>query len=172
MMLYPVLIFCFITAFRFGRAFPSQLKKLPSPHPAFPAPLSPPTPIKAAPNVPLPPTKFISTSYQRPAKVSSVVVAWLLLAGRAQAMDLDKGAALFQRNCALCHAGGATVFVSSGTKTLNKLDLELNNYATKEDIVTLLAKGKGLMPPYLGASDQDMLDVAEFVLEKATQGTW
>ena len=63
------------------------------------------------------------------------------------------------------------MFVSSGTKTLSKLDLELNNYATKEDIVKLLVKGKGLMPPYLGASDQDMQDVAEFVLDNANEGT-
>ena len=138
----------------------------------------PPPPTKFAP---LPPGKFDPSSSQRLTKptptspvkiVASIVVAWLIHAGSAQAKDLDKGATLFQKNCALCHAGGATVFVSSGTKSLSKLDLELNNYATKEDIVKLLVKGKGLMPPYLGASDQDMQDVAEFVLDKANEGTW
>jgi cytochrome c6 len=182
MMYKFVIVFCLLICFglcetlRLGPV--GQTLRLTSSRLSKPTPFAPPPQIKL---VPLHPAKFDPSSSQpltEPAPtslikvVASIVVAWLIHAGSAQAKDLDKGATLFQKNCALCHAGGTTVFVSTGTKSLRKTDLELNNYTTKEDIVKLLVKGKGLMPPYLGASDQDMQDVAEFVLDKATEGTW
>mmetsp|Transcript_33219 Transcript_33219/g.106055 ORF Transcript_33219/g.106055 Transcript_33219/m.106055 type:complete len:138 (+) Transcript_33219:13-426(+) len=109
--------------------------------------------------------------------VCSQVAAALIVASPCGATE-----ALFEANCAACHAGGGNV-VSRG-KTLKMGDLEANASADMASLVRIIADGKGAMPGYgetcapKGActfgkrlSDDDIEVLAKYVLDQA-QGGW
>jgi cytochrome c6 len=85
------------------------------------------------------------------------------------AADLAAGARVFSANCAACHANGLNVV--NATKTLKKTDLEQYGMASLAAIQTQVMKGKNAMPAFLGRlSDQDIENVAAYVLDQAEQG--
>jgi len=88
---------------------------------------------------------------------------------------------LFEANCAACHAGGGNIVARD--KTLSKQSLAAHGYASVEAMAPLLARGKGAMPGYgvdcepkfactFGPrlSDDDIREVARFVLDQADKG--
>jgi cytochrome c6 len=87
----------------------------------------------------------------------------------AWAGDAGNGAKIFTANCAACHAGGKNVV--NGAKTLQKADLEKNAMTDIKAITAQVIKGKNAMPAFLGRlSDQDIEDVATYVLSQAENG--
>jgi len=90
--------------------------------------------------------------------------------------DLANGATIFEAKCVACHAQGGNIL--SPGKTLQLNALERDGYADVETMVELIRKGKGQMPKYQGAipkvsrlTDEEMVDVASFVL-KRTDEKW
>ena len=91
------------------------------------------------------------------------------------AADTAHGAIIFESKCAACHAGGGNVL--NPLKTLDVKALEANKYNDIASMVTLMQKGKGQMPKYQGAippvsrlTDEELEDVAKYVLDKANAG--
>ncbi len=79
------------------------------------------------------------------------------------------GAALFNANCAQCHAGGKNLV--NPAKTLKKTDLEKYGMYSSEAIITQVTNGKGAMPAFgkkLKAGQIE--DIAAYVLEQAENG--
>ncbi|MEA5470954.1 cytochrome c6 PetJ [Spirulina sp. 06S082] len=86
----------------------------------------------------------------------------------AFAGDAAKGASLFSANCNACHLGGKNVINPS--KTLSKTDLEKNGYDLAA-IIAQVTNGKPPMPAFKGRlSDEQIEDIATYVLEKAEKG--
>lgn len=102
--------------------------------------------------------------------LAAAIAAFVLgLAPVAQAADLVHGGQLFGNNCAACHIGGGNVV--NGAKTLKQADLEKYDMASIEAIVTQVTNGKNAMPAFKGRlSDEDIVDVATYVLNQAEQG--
>jgi len=82
------------------------------------------------------------------------------------------GSVIFEAKCAACHGGGGNVL--NPTKTLFTPALKANGYSEVEPVVTLLRNGKGQMPKYQGQippisrlTDEELENVAQFVLEQA-----
>ncbi|WP_035985921.1 cytochrome c6 PetJ [Leptolyngbya sp. KIOST-1] len=93
----------------------------------------------------------------------------LWMAPAAQAADLAHGGQIFGNNCAACHIGGGNVV--NGAKTLKQADLEKYDMASIEAITTQVTNGKNAMPAFKGRlSDEDIADVAAYVLSQAEQG--
>jgi cytochrome c6 len=87
----------------------------------------------------------------------------------AQAADLGHGGQIFGNNCAACHIGGGNVV--NGAKTLKQADLEKYDMASIEAITGQVTNGKNAMPAFKGRlSDDDIADVAAYVLSQAEQG--
>lgn len=83
--------------------------------------------------------------------------------------DAGKGAQIFSANCAACHAGGKNAV--NPAKTLQKADLEKYSMNSLEAIKTQVINGKNAMPAFGGRlSDQDIADVAAYVLETSEKG--
>ena len=77
--------------------------------------------------------------------------------------------AVFDKNCASCHAGGKNVM--NPDKTLSKESLEKNGVNNLADIKALVTKGKPPMPGFQGALDDAAIaDVSAFVLEQSKKG--
>lgn len=86
-----------------------------------------------------------------------------------RAGDLADGAKVFSANCAACHNGGGNVV--NGSKTLKKEALEKYDMASLESIKYQVVHGKNAMPAFKGRlSDQQIEDVAAYVLDKSEQG--
>lgn len=83
----------------------------------------------------------------------------------------ERGARLFENTCAACHAGGGNVIGFARGKNLKSKALAKYGYDTKESIVQLMRDGKGIMPSYAKdkLSDDELEDIAEFVLQRAAQ---
>ena len=93
----------------------------------------------------------------------------LWVAPAAQAADLGHGSQMFGNNCAACHIGGGNVV--NGAKTLKQTDLEKYDMASIEAITTQVTNGKNAMLAFKGRlSDEDIADVAAYVLSQAEQG--
>jgi len=87
----------------------------------------------------------------------------------AWAGDLAHGGQVLASNCAACHVGGGNVV--NGAKTLKLADLEKYDMASLEAIKTQVTNGKSAMPAFLGRlTDQDIDDVATYVLDQAESG--
>lgn len=87
----------------------------------------------------------------------------------AGAAELDDGAAVFQTNCAACHAGGGNI-VRRG-KNLKQRALKRNQMDSLEAIAALVKNGKNAMPAYKDRlSQQQTIAVSRYVLEQAQQG--
>ena len=105
-------------------------------------------------------------------KILSVIILVILTFGfisPALAADAVKGAKVFTANCAACHLGGRNVIVA--TKTLQKDALEKYNMNSLAAIITQVQNGKNAMPAFKNRlNDQQIEDVATYVLEKAEKG--
>lgn len=86
----------------------------------------------------------------------------------------DSANVIFEAKCAACHVGGGNVLSS---KNLKLDTLQKYGYGEPDAIVQLLRAGKGQMPKYQGAippvsklTDEELEEVAKFVLEQASAG--
>lgn len=91
----------------------------------------------------------------------------------ALAAETLSAAQIFSANCASCHIGGSNVLI--GEKTLKKeaLSKYLENYDTNsiQAIIHQVQNGKNAMPAFKDKlSEEELIDVAAYVLEKAEQG--
>jgi cytochrome c6 len=88
----------------------------------------------------------------------------------AVATDIAAGKAVFNGNCAFCHIGGKNVF--SPQKTLQKeaLDEFLEGGRKESSVITKVTTGKG-HPSFSGRlSDEDIANVAAYVISKSETG--
>lgn len=80
----------------------------------------------------------------------------------------DRGVAVFKANCAGCHAKGGNI-VRRG-KNLKLRALHKNQVDTQEAIALLVKNGKNNMSAYGDKlSDEEIADVASYVLQRAEQ---
>lgn len=101
--------------------------------------------------------------------VAVLIVLTLWMAPVAHAADLGHGGQIFGNNCAACHIGGGNVV--NGAKTLKQADLEKYDMASSEAIISQVTNGKNAMPAFKGRlSDEDIADVAAYILSQAEQG--
>jgi cytochrome c6 len=106
--------------------------------------------------------------------LSIVLVAIAMFAvgfGRPALADGDaaNGAKVFSANCAACHMGGNNVIMAN--KTLKKDALAQFGMDSIEAITNQVKNGKNAMPAFAGRlSDQQIEDVATYVLEQAGKG--
>lgn len=106
---------------------------------------------------------------------SAIAATAACLLTQQPAFSAEAGLVIFESKCAACHADGGNV-INPG-KTLSAQALEKNKYSTQEAVVNLVRNGKGQMPKYQGAipaisrlDDQQLEDVAAYVLEQAAAG--
>jgi cytochrome c6 len=103
------------------------------------------------------------------ALAAAIAAVTFWMAPAAQAADLAHGSQVFGNNCAACHIGGGNVV--NGAKTLKQADLDKYEMASVEAITNQVIKGKNAMPAFIGRlSDEDIADVAAYVLSQAEQG--
>ncbi|MGR9073563.1 MAG: c-type cytochrome [Gammaproteobacteria bacterium] len=77
--------------------------------------------------------------------------------------------AVFDKNCASCHAGGKNIM--NPDKTLSMEHLEKNGVNTVDAIKSLVSNGKAPMPGFKGTLDDAQIDaVSKFVLDQAKKG--
>ena len=89
--------------------------------------------------------------------------------GRPALADAASGGAVFNANCASCHAGGRNLVQAN--KSLSKADLEKYGMNSVEAIVTQVTNGKNAMPAFRGRlKDSQIQDVADYVLSKSEAG--
>jgi cytochrome c6 len=100
--------------------------------------------------------------------VLGLVLSWILITPIARADD--RGAQIFEAQCAGCHAGGGNI-VRRG-KNLKLKTLEKNQMATIEAIQTLVTQGKANMSAYSEKlTPEEITAVAAYVLDRA-QANW
>lgn len=88
---------------------------------------------------------------------------------KAWAADTTDGAKVFSVNCAACHMGGGNI-VRRG-KNLKQRALKRYGMDSIDAIMYLVENGKNAMPAYKDRlTDQQILDVAGYVLEEAEKG--
>ena len=83
------------------------------------------------------------------------------------------GAKIFNGSCANCHIGGGNILIDEKTLKKEALSKYLENYDNDPilAIISELQNGKNAMPAFKAKlSDQEMLEVAAYVLQKAEQG--
>ncbi|MEA5574206.1 c-type cytochrome [Calothrix sp. UHCC 0171] len=91
----------------------------------------------------------------------------------AIAVDVSNGGKIFTNNCASCHLGGGNILISQKTLQKQALSQYLDNYNTDsiQAIVSQVTNGKNAMPAFKSKlSEQEILEVAAFVFQKAEQG--
>nr|WGH12839.1 cytochrome c553 [Echinothamnion sp.] len=89
----------------------------------------------------------------------------------AQEIDLDAGEQVFSQNCTACHAGGNNSVNPS--KSLKFEDLTEYGKNTIETIKYQIENGYGPMPKFADRlSDEEISNVANFVLNQAKNNTW
>jgi cytochrome c6 len=117
-----------------------------------------------------PPQTAVSSTIGPAAVILSL--SFLLAAPQsAWSADVAKGAALFQANCAGCHAGGQN-FVKE-KKTLQKEALE--KYLGTTDPIRIQSFVQNEMPHKLlplKMDEMDYLDVASYVSDQALERKW
>ena len=89
--------------------------------------------------------------------------------GRPALADAAAGGAVFNANCASCHAGGRNLVQAN--KSLSQADLEKYGMNSIEAITNEVTNGKNAMPAFKGRlKDTQIQDVAAYVLSKAESG--
>jgi cytochrome c6 len=101
---------------------------------------------------------------------ASVAIALSSAAPPAYAADLVNGAALFQANCASCHAGGKN-FVAE-KKTLEKAALEKFQSLDQAKLQKFVQTGMPHKFLPLKFSEQDYVDSTSYVLDQAVNDKW
>ena len=89
------------------------------------------------------------------------------------AVDLDEGQQLFSQNCNACHAGGNNVI--NAEKTLKLDALEKYGKATIDAIISQVTNGQNAagMPAFGDRfSEEEISNIAHFVLDQAKQNSW
>lgn len=130
------------------------------------------------PSLPSPPSASATPLLSPPRRPRRAVLPALpalaisLLALPTLASPPPDGAALFERSCAACHAGGGNIIGFARGKNLKTKALTKYGFDEPGKIVSLMRNGRGAMPGY-GAdvfSDVEAEAVAEFVLSAAERG--
>jgi len=86
-------------------------------------------------------------------------------------IDLDAGEQIFAQNCAACHANGENSVKAE--KTLKIEVLEKNKMNTIEAITYQVKNGNpGGMPSFSSLEDEDVINVANYVLNQAKTNSW
>lgn len=91
----------------------------------------------------------------------------------ALAAETSNGAKIFSNNCASCHLGGGNILLSQKTLQKEALSEYLENYTSDsiQAIIYQVKNGKNAMPAFKNKlSEQDILEVAAYVFQKAEQG--
>ncbi len=91
----------------------------------------------------------------------------------AFAAETSDGAKIFSERCASCHIGGGNILIAEKTLKQEALSKYLENYDTDEikAIIFQIQNGKNAMPAFKNKlSDQEILEVAAYVFQKAQQG--
>lgn len=89
----------------------------------------------------------------------------------ALAQDIEAGSLIFSANCAACHANGNNVILNE--KTLKIDVLQKNSMDSIEAITTQVTNGKNAMPAFGDRlSGDDIINLANFVLNQATTESW
>jgi cytochrome c6 len=125
-----------------------------------------------------PPSRGVSSKADGPAwlprsatKVALATITAFALTMPVHAVDVDHGKALFQANCAGCHAGGQNLV--SEKKTLQKEALEKYRGTTDPiKIQAFLQKGMPHKMLPLKFSEEDYADATAYVLDQALGGKW
>lgn len=103
--------------------------------------------------------------------VFGIAIALLVLSldSPVLAADIQHGAKVFQVNCTMCHQGGRNTIMPE--KTLQKEALEKYGMNSMPAIIAQVKRGKNAMPVFQGRlTEQDIEDVAAYVLQQAEQG--
>lgn len=109
------------------------------------------------------------TALRRLLSLVLLVFAVVTLYSPALAAETANGAKIFSASCSACHIGGGNVIIAN--KTLKKQALEKYNMGSMEAIINQVQNGKSAMPAFRGRlSDEEIEDVAAYVLERAEQG--
>merc|ERR1719213_223429 len=104
-----------------------------------------------------------------------VIAAAVLTTGAlpASAGDAGAGEQIFSGNCAACHQGGQNVIMPEKTLEIEALTEYLDGGANEGAIMKQVKNGKGAMPAFGGKlSDDDIVNVATYVLKTAKDGAW
>lgn len=91
----------------------------------------------------------------------------------ATAAEFSSGAKIFSANCASCHIGGGNILIAEKTLRKEALETYLENYAADsiQALINNIQNGKNAMPAFKGKlSEQEILDVAAYIFQKAEQG--
>ncbi|WP_017315086.1 cytochrome c6 PetJ [Mastigocladopsis repens] len=91
----------------------------------------------------------------------------------AFAGEISNGGKIFNANCASCHIGGGNILIDEKTLKKEALSKYLENYDADsiQAIIYLVQNGKNAMPAYKSKlSEQEILEVAAYVFQKAEQG--
>nr|YP_009391153.1 cytochrome c553 [Dipterocladia arabiensis]ARW59297.1 cytochrome c553 [Dipterocladia arabiensis] len=87
---------------------------------------------------------------------------------QAAEIDLNAGEEVFSSNCAVCHQGGQNVLQAD--KTLEKNVLEGNEMYNVGAITKQVRNGKNQMPAFPTLTDEDVANVANYVLNQSSIG--
>jgi len=94
-------------------------------------------------------------------------------AGAAFAGDIGNGENIFNANCAACHAGGQNVIQNEKTLYKDALTQYLDGGMKESSVVYQVTNGKNAMPAFGGRlSDDEIADVASYVIDQATGEKW
>nr|Q09099.1 RecName: Full=Cytochrome c6; AltName: Full=Cytochrome c-552; AltName: Full=Cytochrome c-553; AltName: Full=Cytochrome c553; AltName: Full=Soluble cytochrome f [Chlorolobion braunii]1A2S_A Chain A, CYTOCHROME C6 [Chlorolobion braunii]1CED_A Chain A, CYTOCHROME C6 [Chlorolobion braunii]1CTJ_A Chain A, CYTOCHROME C6 [Chlorolobion braunii] len=87
--------------------------------------------------------------------------------------DLALGKAVFDGNCAACHAGGGNNVIPDHTLQKAAIEQFLDGGFNIEAIVYQIENGKGAMPAWDGRLDEDEIaGVAAYVYDQAAGNKW
>lgn len=103
----------------------------------------------------------------------AVVITLLSFAWANPVFADSNGAKIFTNNCSSCHLGGGNILIANKTLHKEALSQYLDNYNTDsiQAIIHQVTNGKGAMPPFKNKlNEQEILEVAAYVFQKAEQG--
>ncbi|WP_088241246.1 cytochrome c6 PetJ [Calothrix rhizosoleniae] len=98
-----------------------------------------------------------------------ITIFTFIFSSPAFAADAAAGKAIFNANCAACHAGGKNLVMAP--KNLKKETLEKYGMYSSEAIITQVTNGKGAMPAFKSRLKPEQIEnVAAYVLGQADAG--
>jgi cytochrome c6 len=99
---------------------------------------------------------------------SLIFISCFFQTRKAEAISLEKGEILFNKNCSVCHLGGKNIIIPE--KNLKKETLEANGMNNISSIVYQVINGKNGMPAFGGRlAETDIEDIAIYILEKSSK---
>lgn len=103
--------------------------------------------------------------------VALLSVCSTLVFSEESVVDLDAGEQLFSQKCVSCHAGGKNLV--NPEKTLSLKDLETNSRDNINAVITQVTNGGNGMPIFgESLSDEEIINVANYVLNQAKNSAW